>query len=57
MRELKDRFQRKALLRAFLAKSIFNAGEVDYLTVLDDGKYHVFSNKDVVRCLGDNFTV
>lgn len=57
MRELKDRFQRRALLRAFLAKSIFNAGEVDYLTVLDDDKFHVFSSQDVVKTLGDNFEV
>lgn len=57
MRELKDRFQRKALLRAFLSKSIFNAGEVDYLTVLDNDQYHVFYNKDVVKYLGDNFEV
>ena len=57
MRELKDRFQRKALLRAFLSKSIFNAGEVDYLTVLDNGRYHVFYSKDVVKHLGNNFEV
>ena len=57
MRELKDRFQRKALLRAFLSKSIFNAGEVDYLTVLDNDKFHVFYNRDVVKHLGDNFVV
>lgn len=57
MRELKDRFQRKALLRAFLGKSIFNAGEVDYLTVLDEDRYHVFYNRDVVKHLGNNFEV
>ena len=57
MRELKDRFQRKALLRAFLNKSIVNGGEVDYLTILDNDKYHIFYCKDVVSCLGDNFTV
>lgn len=57
MRELKDRFQRKALLRAFLSKSIFNAGEVDYLTVLDEDRYHVFYNRDVVKHLGNNFEV
>jgi hypothetical protein len=57
MRELKDRFQRKALLRSFLNKSIFNGGEVDYLTILDDDKYHVFYCKDVVSCLGNNFTI
>ena len=57
MRELKDRFQRKALLRAFLAKSIFNAGEVDYLTVLDERRFHVFHNQDVVQVLGNSFEV
>ena len=57
MRELKDRFQRRALLRAFLMKSFFNGGEVDYLTFLDDGIYHVFRNRDVVRAMGEVFTV
>ena len=57
MRELKDRFQRKALLRAFLMKSIFNGGEVNYLTVLHDGKYHVFLNTEVVQLMGDAFEV
>lgn len=57
MRELKDRFQRKALLRAFLMKSMFNGGEVDYLTVYHEEKYHVFLNRDVVRILGKAFTV
>lgn len=57
MRELKDRFQRRALLRAFLMKSIFNGGEVDYLTILHDGIYHVFRNRDVVRAMGEVFTV
>ena len=57
MRELKDRFQRKALLRAFLMKSIFNGGEVNYLTVLHDGVYHVFLNTDVVSLMGEVFEV
>ena len=57
MRELKDRFQRKALLRAFLMKSFFNGGEVNYLTVLHEGKYHVFLNYDVVRAMGEAFEV
>lgn len=57
MRELKDRFQRRTLLRAFLMKSIFNGGEVDYLTFLDNGIYHVFRNRDVVRAMGEVFTV
>ena len=57
MRELKDRFQRKALLRAFLMKSIFNGGEVNYLTYYHDEKYHVFRNMDIVRVLGESFEV
>ena len=57
MRELKDRFQRKALLRAFLMKSIFNGGEVNYLTALYEDRYHVFLNHDVVRLMGDSFEV
>lgn len=57
MSELKDRFQRKAVLRAFISKSFFNGGEVDYLTILHEGKYHVFRNEDVVSTMGKNFTV
>ncbi len=57
MRELKDRFQRKALLRAFLMKSIFNGGEVDYLTVWHDERFHVFRNRDVIRAMGESFVV
>ena len=57
MRELKDRFQRKALLRAFLRKSVFNGGEVNYLTVLHNDKYHVYWSDDVVKAMADNFEV
>lgn len=57
MRELKDRFQRKALVRAFLMKSIFNGGEVNYLTIYCDDLFHVFLNTDVVQLMGDNFEV
>lgn len=57
MRELKDRFQQRPLRRAFLRKAIFNGGEVDYLTILDDGIYHVFHCDDVVDVMGDAFEV
>ena len=57
MRELKDRFQRKALLRAFLKKAFFNGGEVDYLTVLHGNRFHVYWNEDVVTAMADAFTV
>jgi hypothetical protein len=55
--DLKDRFQRKALLRAFLNKSLFNSGEVDYLSFLHDGKFHVFKSQDVISVLGSNLEV
>ena len=57
MRELKDRFQRKALLRGFLMKSIFNGGEVNYLTILSEDLFHVFLNTDVVQLMGECFEV
>lgn len=57
MRELRDRFQRKALLRAFLMKAIFNGGEVNYLTILHEGNFHVFLNTDVVVLMGNCFEV
>lgn len=57
MRELKDRFQRKALLRAFLMKSIFNGGEVNYLTIFHKEKFHVYRSEDIVRVMGDAFSV
>ncbi len=57
MRELRDRFQRKALLRAFLMKAIFNGGEVNYLTILHEGHFHVFLNTDVVKLMGGCFEV
>lgn len=57
MREIKDRLQRKALLRAFLKQSIFNGAEVNYLTILENKKYNVYWNDDVVRAMANSFTV
>lgn len=57
MRDIKDRLQRKALLRAFLNKAIFNGGEVNYLSVLFNGQFHIFRNTDVIATLGDCLTV
>jgi hypothetical protein len=57
MRALLQKFSDKSRLRAFLSKSLFNGGEVNYLTVKSDGMFHVFLNKDVVDVLSDNFEV
>lgn len=40
-----------------LDKSIFNGGEVDYLTVKNDSIFHVFLNKDVLDTLSSNLEV
>lgn len=57
MRKIAGKLQDKARLRAFLNKSLFNGGEVNYLTVKDGDKFHVFLNKDVIDVLGDNIEV
>ena len=38
-------------------KSIFNGGEVNYLTILHEGIFHVFLNTDVVQLMGESFEV
>ena len=57
MRDLKDRFQRKALLRAFLRKSLFNGGEVNYLTIYRNEIFHVYWNDDVVGLMAREMSV
>ena len=47
----------RSRLKAFLNKSLFNGGEVNYLTVKHGGIFHVFLNRDVVDALGDNLEV
>lgn len=57
MRELCSKLKDKRLLGAFLDKSIFNSGEVDFLVVKDKGIFHIFFNKDVIDILTNNFEV
>lgn len=57
MREIKDRLQRQALLRAFLMKAIFNGGEVKYLTIKHDGRFHIYHNEELVQIMGQAFVV
>ncbi len=51
--KLKDRYRRKA----FISKSMFNGGEVNYLTVYDNGKFCVFWGKEVEQVMTDNLQV
>lgn len=57
MRNLKDLFQEKRRIRTFINKAIFNGGEVNYWTIKDNGKFHVFLNTDVVKLFADSVTV
>ena len=57
MRTLKDRFQDKELVKAFLSKSIFNSGEVNYLTIFQNDLFHVYWHEEIVEVLGNNLTV
>lgn len=57
MRKLAGLFQEKRLLRAFLNASLFNAGEVNYLTAKHEGVFHVFLNQDVIKVFSDNLEV
>lgn len=57
MRKLAEKLREKSRLRAFLRKSLFNGEEVDYLTVKQNGLFHVFLNEDVIDTLGENLAV
>ncbi len=57
MKKIAELLQDKRRLRSFLDKSLFNGGEVNYLTVKHEGIFHVFLNKDVVQVFGDNLEV
>jgi hypothetical protein len=54
---LAQKMQENKRLRAFLNKSLFNGGEVDYLTVKENGKFHVFLNQDIIKTFGENLEV
>lgn len=57
MRALLEKLSEKPRLRAFFNKSLFNGGEVNYLTVKDNGTFHVFLNTDVLDVFSENLTV
>ncbi len=54
---LAEKLQDPHRLRAFIGKSMFNGGEVNYLTVYENGKFHVFWGKEVERVMAENLEV
>ena len=57
MRALLAKLSEKPRLRAFFNKSLFNGGEVNYLTIKHDGKFHVFLSDDVLDVFSTNLKV
>jgi len=57
MTELAELLHENYRLRAFINKSMFNGGEVNYLTVKEDGIFHVFLNTDVIDVISNNVSV
>jgi len=57
MRELAEKLRDKVRLKAFINKSMFNDGEVDYLTVKDGGVYHIFHYTDVISAMSEKLAV
>lgn len=57
MRALFAKLSEKPRLRAFFNKSLFNGGEVNYLTVKHEGVFHVFLNSDVLDAFSAHLTV
>lgn len=54
---LAEKLQDKHRLRAFIGKSMFNGGEVNYLTVYQNNKFHVFWGKEVEQIMADNLII
>ncbi len=54
MISLCGKLQENDVFAAFLLKSIFNCGEVNYLTIKNDDQYHVFLSTDVIDVLVNN---
>jgi len=57
MRKLCSKLQEEKLLAAFIDKSMFNSGEVDFLVIKENNIFHVFYHKDVIETLVQHYQV
>lgn len=57
MKKLAEKLRERPILKAFLNKALFNAGEVNYLTVKQNGVFHIFLNRDVIKLFGEHLEV
>lgn len=57
MQKLCQKLKEKRILAAFIDKSMFNSGEVNFLVIKNKGKFHVFWSREVVEVLTNNYEV
>lgn len=57
MRAICAKLQDPRRIKAFFEKALFNSGEVNYLTIKHDNKYHVFAREDVIDALTNNLVI
>jgi hypothetical protein len=57
MRALCEKLKEKRILSAFIDKSMFNSGEVDFLVIKEKDIFYVFFSREVVDILTQNFEV
>ena len=57
MVELAEKLSDEKNRKNFFSKSLFNGGEVDYLTIKEGDQYHVFYNRDVVDTFSENLNI
>jgi hypothetical protein len=57
MRRLAKKLAERRLLAAFIDKSLFNSGEVDFLVIKHEEEFHVFWGREVVKILAQHFEV
>lgn len=57
MKDLCKKLKEKRILAAFLDKSIFNSGEVDFLVIKEKNLFHIFWNRDVIETLTKNYKI
>lgn len=57
MVKLCNKLKDKGRVSAFIDKAMFNSGEVNYLVIKHEGKFHIYWSRDVVNTLSGNMVV
>ncbi|MBI4721767.1 MAG: hypothetical protein HY769_01995 [Candidatus Stahlbacteria bacterium] len=57
MIELCNKLRNKNILSAFIDKAMFNSGEVNYLAIKHEDKFHIYWSRDIVNTLSENIVV